>query len=132
MDFFVASALGVKPWTTVWLSDDNITKIRFKHPEITYQEYLKIPEILAYGVLMASRKARSVRFLYCETQADAISVKYACLKATKDGRVFLTNLQVVDSKEAGRLYRQAVKNGWLLRHPENELTRHWFSRVRIA
>ncbi len=49
VDRILARALGVRPRTVVWISDYNLTKIGFGHPEMDFRDYCKIPEILAGG-----------------------------------------------------------------------------------
>lgn len=50
-DIELARALGVAMGTPVWLSDYTLTKTRLIHKEIDFQDYKKLPEILAEGFI---------------------------------------------------------------------------------
>lgn len=124
VDRGIASVLEVTPGTIVWLSDYTLTKTRFRHSEINYADYQKMPEILSSGFAIPGNKNRTVELCHIDTSsAENFSLWRVCLKATHRGEVFVTLFHRLHMKEARRLYRRARRRGVLIRDHKDELAR---------
>ena len=130
VDHGLANALGVKPGTVVLLSDYTLTKTRYKHPEIIYSDYQKLPEILACGFVTLGKRKRTIELCHIDT-SNTYNFKLwrVCLKATRKNEVFVTLFHRLDMKEARRLHRRAQKQNTLLRDHLNELARRMLRRA---
>ena len=123
VDRNIATILGVKAGTIVWLSEYTLTKTGFRHPEIDFSDYQKIPEILTSGFAAPGNKKRTVDMCHIDTASGDFKLWRVCLKATRQDEVFVTLFHRVDMKEARRLYRRARKKGRLLRDHKTALAR---------
>lgn len=120
----LARVLGVAPGTPIWLSDYSWTKIKIKHPEIGFREYVKLPLFLSDGfVVRGGRRRPCLEIYYFDPSEGALTAAKLVLKATSKGEVYVSTLFKLDRLEVRRLYRRAVENGTLVRDLKNELTR---------
>ena len=123
VDREIASILSVTAGTTVWLSDYTLTKIKYRHPEINFADYRKMPEILTSGFVVSGKKKRTAELCHIDTGSSKFKLWRVILKSTGRDEVFVTLFHRLDMKEARRLYRRAHKKGTLLRDHKNELAR---------
>lgn len=112
----LARALGGYLGETIWLSDYSFTKIRFRHSDITFQDYCLIPMILSNAAIIAGkkRKKRTAELSIGPSVANQKPGYRLCMKPTKDG-VFVTTFHKLSLREARRHIRKGVKNGTLVR-----------------
>jgi hypothetical protein len=129
VDQKIASVLCVKAGTIVWLSDYTLTKTKYRHPEIDFADYRKIPEILSSGFAVAGKKKRTIELCHIDTGSSDFKLWRVILKTTSRNEVFVTLFHRLDMKEARRLYRRARKKGALLRDHKNELARRTLHRA---
>jgi len=125
----VAKHLNVAEGTPIFLSDYNLTKTKFKHPEITFQDYRELPQILERGFAAYGHKKRSVQIVFLDASATKYRLWSVSLKATRDSRVFLTMIHTYNIKDARRVYRRATKRGELIRDHQGQLARHELQRA---
>ena len=128
----IARFLGVKAGTIVWLSNYTLTKTKFKHPEINFADYRKMPEILSSGFAASGNKKRTVEICHVDTSSPGFTLWRVCLKSTHRDEVFVTLFHRLHMKEARRLYRRTVKKGSLLREHKNELARRLLHHASCA
>ncbi|GAB4442534.1 MAG: hypothetical protein OHK0040_13580 [bacterium] len=97
----------------VYLSDETLAKQRGwlknvpGHPELTLEEYQKIPEIIANGQFIAQDSEFTIIFV---KHADRFY--HAVIKATRSGEaLFLTSFRRIDEikREIDRLKRKGIK-----------------------
>ncbi len=129
VDRALARALGVSPRTVVWVSDCNLTKIRFGHKELDFRDYCKIHEILENGYAVVGRRERSAEIYYLATDGSD-RIWRACVKATEKNELFLTTFHRTNKKEMRRVYRKALSQGTLIRDTTNGLARLILRRAR--
>ena len=129
IDREIAPILDVGIGTIVWLSDYTLTKTKYRHPEIDFADYCKIPEILASGFAMPGKIKRTVELCHIDTGSSDFKLWRIVLKSTSRNEVFVTLFHRLDMKEARRLYRRAHKKGTLLRDHKNGLARRTLHRA---
>lgn len=121
LDATVAAALGMAAGTVVWLSDWTLTKVRFRHGEITYRDYLKVPVVLREGFVVRGRKATSIEIYWSVGWVRATPGYRLCLKRTRAGDLFVTTFHPIHFKEIRRVYRGAERKRLLIRPLKTEL-----------
>jgi len=121
LDALTASALGLLPGTVVWLSDWTLTKVRFRHAEITFRHYVKIPTILRDGFAMRGRKGPGLEIYWLDGWTDAAHGFCLCLKRTARSDVYITTFHPIHFSELRRKYRRAERKGLLVRPLKTEL-----------
>ena len=121
LDAASARALDMEPGTIVWLSDWTLTKLRFRHSEVTYQHYLRIPSVLREGFALHGRKPASLEFYWVERWEPATHGFCLCLKRTKTHDVYITTFHPIHFSEVRRKYRGAERTGLLIRPLKTEL-----------
>ncbi len=128
IDQQVSTALGLTGPTIVWLSDWTITKIYYRHPKITFQDYLRIPEVFAGGFVVYSsklvgfgRRARNIEIFHLNDTLVTLRMWRVCLKATASDQVFITTFHHTNLKEMRRMYARGQRRQTLIRPAENRL-----------
>jgi len=117
VDNDVAITLGVPVGTKVWLSNYNLTKIGFQHPEIIFSDYRRLPSIFASGFVVRGDTRTAEIFSIEEKPMKVV------LKATKRDEVFVTTFHRIKWPEVRRLYRRARRKQSLIRDVNAELAR---------
>lgn len=125
----IAKHLKVPEGTKILLSDYNLTKTKFKHSEITFQDYRVLPQILKKGFVAPGNKKRSVAIVYIDTATTPHRLWSVSIKATSDSRVFLTMIHAYNLKDARRVYRRATKRGNLIRDHHGQMARRQLQRA---
>ena len=120
LDAVSARALDMETGTIVWLSDWTLTKVGFRHSEITYQHYLKVPTILREGFVLRGRKGRGLEFYWIEGWERTQHGYCLCVKRTKARDVYVTTFHPIHSNEVRRKYRGAERKGLLIRPLKTE------------
>ena len=121
--------LLVPEQTIVWISDYNLTKTRIVHPEVDFQDYLQLPEILAKGFATPGNKKRCVEFCHVELDTSKNRFWSVSIKATKTDEVYLTMLRRGNFLDIRRRYRRAVRHQKLLRDHQNAKVRRLLGRT---
>ena len=120
----IVCALGLPHGTRLRISDYTLTKIRIKHPDIGFRELVALPHVLANGFLVAARRKRpSIECCYFDPSGQPFTAAKVAIKATADGKAYLSTFHRLTAQEARRLYRGAVRHGLLLRDLKKELAR---------
>lgn len=132
LDQLIAERLGVSAGSIIWLSDYTLTKIKFRHTEIEFEDYKKLPEILVEGFATPGNRARSVEICHIDTTGAKHKLWRICIKATRGSQVYLTMFHRLDLKEMRRLYRRANKRESLIRDHKNQLARRLLRRASGA
>ena len=128
----IAEYLGVPEGSVILLSDYNLTKTKFRHKEIDFQDYIKLPDILAEGFVIPGNRNRSVEICHLDVSTSDYRFWALCLKVTREEEVFMTMFHRFNLKEARRLYRRAQRRDELIRDHQNELARRILRRTRSA
>ena len=116
LDSFLARLLGVKPGTTIWLSDYTFIKLDHKHDRLSFEHYNLMPDILLRGYVAVGRNANVLELWWAdELQYHGLYGLALVLKATKRLEVFVETFHPIDRKEAGRLLRKACRENRLRR-----------------
>lgn len=121
LDAASARAVGMDAGTIVWLSDWTLTKVGFRHREITYQHYLKIPTVLREGFVLRGRKGAGLEFYWVEGWEAATHGYCLCLKRTRARDIYVTTFHPIHFNEVRRKYRGAERKELLVRPPKPEL-----------
>ena len=134
LDSDLATVLKLNGPTDVLLSDWTLTKTTFRHPEINFQDYEKLPTIFSLGFIVAPppgamRRARSLEFFYSEHEPLPQRGWRVCLKATASNEVFITTFHHTDWKEMKRVYGRAIRTNRLLRDAQTELAQRLLRRA---
>ena len=119
----IARALGVRFRTSAWLSDYTLTKTRFRHKEIDFRDYQKLPAIISDGFVAPGNKHYSVEIQYVEEIDGQYRFWRISLKSTSIGEVFVNMLHRGKQKDFKRIYRRTNKQGTLIRHHKGQLAR---------
>ena len=130
LDPEIAQLLGVPGNTVAWISEWTLTKTGFSHPEIDFQDYLKIPEILARGFAIPGNQHDSLEIRYIDTHAPIYRMWRVVLKVTRIKEVYVTSISRTHMKDTRRTYRRALKTKTLLRDLKNQLARTVLMRPR--
>ncbi len=109
--------------TVAWISDWTLTKTQFRHPEVNFQDYVRLPDILSRGYLVPGNKRRCVEACYADVGAQPFKFWHAALKTTQGDEVFVTTLHRSGLADFIRIYRRAAGRGTVLRDHENNLAR---------
>jgi len=129
VDLAVARLLSVSPSSPVFLSDYTLTKTRFRHPDIDYQDYCHLPTILSRGYVVRGRSPLAAEIVHVETRGNNVRGWDLVLKKTAKKELFVTMFHRTNLVDARRLYRRASRNNWLVRDVKDEMTRHLLGRV---
>jgi len=116
----------------VLLSDYNLTKTKYRHPKIDFQDYIRLPEILSVGFVVPGNRNRSVEICHIDISAKDYKLWAICLKVTQGEEVFMTMFHRFRLKEARRIYRRAQRRGELIRDHQNKLARRILQRASSA
>ena len=130
LDHEIAKSLRVSTGSVVWLSDYTLTKTKFRHKEIGFADYMKLPDILAEGFAAQGNKAGTIEICHIDTSAPKYKLWRICQKITHRSEVFVTMFHRIDMKETRRLYRRAEKKKTLIRNHKNQLARRILRRAR--
>lgn len=128
-DTKLAQALGVEIGTAVWLSDYTLTKTRYAHREIDFQDYKKLPEILAEGFITPANQKRSALVTHVDISGEHYRSWRVCLKATRENEVFVTMFHRSHLKDVRRVYRRAHSRQKLLRDHKSKPVRQIIGRT---
>lgn len=121
LDAVLAGILGMVAGTVVWLSDWTLTKVRFRHAEISLQHYLKIPVILREGFALRGRKGLGLEIYWIDGWTSAAHGYGLCMKRTAKNDVYITTFHPIHFSEVRRKYRGAERRGQLVRPLRTEL-----------
>ncbi|MGH6890748.1 MAG: hypothetical protein ACREEP_00665 [Dongiaceae bacterium] len=121
LDATLAGALGMAAGTAVWLSDWTLTKVRFRHAEINFQHYVKMPAILREGFALRGRKEIGLEIYWVEGWSSAAHGFCLCMKRTAKSDVYITTFHPIHFSELRRKYRSAERKGLLVRPLKTEL-----------
>lgn len=125
VDDATSKALSVQTGTVVWISDYTLTKTAFVHPEIEFQDYVRLPEILSEGFMIQGNKKRSVEYCHADTTGPKFRLWCVSVRATLQSEAFITMIRRGNLKDVRRKYRRAIRHNSLLRdHHDVELARH--------
>ncbi len=118
LDKDLASAVGTTN-RNVLLSQYTIDKQRYSHPHLDFRHYKIISLALTggYALVLASRPTHLVFGYLAPTYLN--KPFKLVLKATSTG-LYVETFHRISKKEFGRLQRQALKHGKLLRNPYND------------
>lgn len=119
----IALALRVRPGTPVLLSDYTMTKTSYRHGEVTFQDYMRLPSVLASGFAVPGRLPRTVEFAHFDYWFRGMRWWHAVIKATVREEVYVTLFHRSNLGEARRIYRRAAKRGEIIRDVEEQLAR---------
>jgi len=128
-DIKLARALGVTVGTPVWLSDYTLTKTQLVHKEINFQDYRKLPEILAEGFITPANQKRSVLITHADINNEHYRFWRVCLKATREDEVFVTMFHRSHLKDVRRVYRRALRQQKFLRDHKSKPVRQIIGRT---
>jgi len=128
----LAKYLDIPRGSFVLLSDYNLTKNRFRHPEMDFQDFLRLPEIIDDGFVVPGNKRRSLEITHLVSENGRYHFWSLSLKATRTGELFATMFRKSKLKEARRVYRRALKQSKLIRDHKNELARRILRRASAA
>lgn len=120
-DSEIAGYLGVPPQTPILLSEYTERKAHYKHKEIGFEQYKKLPFVIANGFVARSSRRGAIEICYVEMASEIAA--FACLKATAAKEIFLATYLPHHMTEARRIYRRAVKRNALLRDAPEPLVR---------
>lgn len=125
IDAATSRALRLQAGTVVWISDYTLTKTAFVHPEIEFQDYVRLPEILSEGFMILGNKRRSVEYCHADTTGPKFRLWCVSIRATRQSEAFITMIHRGNLKDIRRKYRRAIRQNSLLRdHHDKELARH--------
>jgi hypothetical protein len=130
LDREIARFLEVPSNTIVWISEWTLTKTAFNHPDIDFQDYLKIPEILGQGFAIPGNQRNALEIRYIDTHAPIYRMWRVVLKVTRIREVFVTSFSRTHMKDTRRTYRRALRTKTLLRDIKNQLARTVLMRSR--
>lgn len=128
----MAVELCVRLGTPIWLSDYTMTKTTFRHPEINFQDYLKLPAILSDGFIVKGRRSRSIEVYHVEPCGTEVHSWRVAVKATVHDEVFVKMFHRYNLADARRMRRRAEKSKTLLRECRDEKARLLLSRARSS
>ena len=118
----MVGALGADGY--VLLSDYAHTKISFEHPELTFADYCRIPEILRLGYACKSaRTTPSVDVYYLDTYLPKPRGWHLAIKTTSKREIYVATFHLVNLKELRRTYNRAIRTKTLIQEPKRELAR---------
>ncbi|WP_209720812.1 MULTISPECIES: hypothetical protein [Asticcacaulis] len=99
----IAAAIGCGRGR-VWLSLDTVKKQREHHPDLDEVDYRVLPPCLAFGELRQDTD-RTIISVYSDTYFRGYNYR-ACIKGTRDGRIFVTSFNRLRDSHMAKLRRK--------------------------
>jgi hypothetical protein len=132
VDSLLARLLTAPAGSVIWLSDWTLTKTKFRHADIDFADYRRLPEILTMGFVIDGRELHSAEVMFVEPAQFSAKCWRVRLKHTAKSESFITNFQRIHLRDARRIYRRALSAGRLRRDLDGPLAQRLLRRASGA
>jgi len=105
------------------LSDYTRTKQRFRHKEVGFEEYRKIPLVLREGYIVRESEHRRSSLIFCFDSGEGKRCYKLSIKATRNGtELYVLSFHPIWPREMQQIYRRAAsgKAGTLIREHKSK------------
>ena len=105
------------------LSDYTRTKQHFRHKEVGFEEYRKIPLVLREGFIVREGEHRRSSLIFCFDSGVGKRCYKLSIKATRNGaELYVLSFHPIWPREMQRIYRRAIlrRGGALIRGHKNK------------
>lgn len=97
---------GFPPARVVRLSAEGAVKQVVRHPDLTLDDYRRLPDVIEGGAVITEPSGRHLTLFLGDREGHHYK---AAIKQTVNNEIFLTNFQRIHEKDVGRAKRRATR-----------------------